>query len=210
VKLARGLLIEQGSDESDTRLPTSPPAVARSVSGVTADARPNIYPDGLGEENVRPVAAWRRHASPFGLVVFAIVVTLALGGLFGRERTWSADASGVRLEVHTSEIIRNGEFFEMRVRVAGDEGIGELVIGVDDGIWEDVTVNTMIPAATEETNEDGETRFTFAELPAGTGFLLKVDMQINPDILGGNDGRVTIYDGDRELVSTPISIMVLP
>lgn len=175
-----------------------------------ADTRSGPYPDGIGEDNVRPVGAWRRRASPLGLVVFGVVVALALAGLLGHERTWAAESGGTRLEVHTSEIIRNGEFVEMRIRVVPDRDIGELVIGIDDAIWEDVTVNTMIPAASEEANEDGETRFTFGQLSSGTAFLFKVDMQINPDILGGNAGNVTVYDGDAELVVRPISITVLP
>lgn len=168
------------------------------------------FPDGIGEDNVRPVAAWRRHASPLGLVAFGSVVVLAFAGLLGHERTWDAAANGAGLEVHTSEIIRNGEFLEMRVRVEATEDIDELVIGVEDGIWEDITVNTMIPAAAEEENLDGETRFTFAKLAGGSELLLKIDLQVNPDILGGNAGRVTVYDGEEELVATDISITVLP
>jgi hypothetical protein len=172
--------------------------------------RRDMLPDGITEDNVQPVAGWRRHASPLGLVVFGLVVALALLGVLGHERTWAAQSSGTRLEVHTSEVVRNGEFLEMRIRVVPEGDIGELVIGIDDAIWEDVTVNTMIPAATEEVNEDGQTRFTFAELHAGTEFLLKVDMQINPDILGGNGGRIAVYDGESEIVATEMAITVLP
>ena len=168
------------------------------------------FPDGISDEHLRPIQGWRRRASPLSLVVFGVVVALALSGWLGRERTWSADAGGTALEVHAPEIIRNGEFLEMRVRVVSDAPIAELVIGVDESLWEDVTVNTMIPAATDEASEDGEVRLTFAELAAGTDFLFKVDMQINPDIVGGNTGSLTIYDGETELVATDISITVLP
>ena len=46
--------------------------------------------------------------------------------------------------------------------------------------------------------------------PAGAEFLFKVDMQINPDILGGNGGRIAVYDGETEIVATEIAITVLP
>ena len=55
----------------------------------------------------------------------------------------------------------------MRIDVEADGPITELVIGVDSALWEDMTVNTMIPAASDESSEDGEFRFTFAELEAG-------------------------------------------
>jgi hypothetical protein len=167
-------------------------------------------PDGIGEEHVRPVAGWRRHASPLALIVFGGIMLLGLTGLLGREADWRAEANGVRLEVHTSEILRNGEFFEMRVGVEADESITELVIGFDSALWEDMTVNTMIPAATDESSEDGEFRFTFAELEAGTPFLMKIDLQVNPDIVAGNEGAVTLYDGEEPLATTDVTIAVLP
>jgi hypothetical protein len=168
------------------------------------------YPDGIEEDHVRPPEGWRRHASPLSLIVFGAVIVLAIIGLLGREADWNAAAQGVQLSVHTSEIIRNGEFFEMRVSVEADERIDELVVGIGEGLWEDMTVNTMIPAATEEASEDGEVRFTFAELEAGTAFLFKIDLQVNPDIVGGNEGTVTVYDGEEEIAATDVAIMVLP
>ena len=167
-------------------------------------------PDGIEDAHAQPIEGWRFHASPLSLVAFGVIVALALTGWLGRERTWSAEGNGAALEVHTSEIIRNGEFLEMRVRVTSDAPIGELVIGIDESLWADVTVNTMIPAATDETSRDGEVRLTFAELAAGTAFLFKVDMQINPDLVAGNTGTLTIYDGDAELLATDLSITVLP
>lgn len=168
------------------------------------------YPDGIDDRHIRPVAGWRRHASPLSLAVFGAVVVLALAGLLGHERQWEARGESTSLTVHMPEIIRNGEFFEMRVTVESGEPISELGIGIDQALWEDMTVNTLIPAAADETSEDGEYRFTFAELAAGTRFLLKADLQVNPDILGGNAGVVTVYDGDEELARIGVEIAVLP
>jgi hypothetical protein len=167
-------------------------------------------PQGIEEEHWRPVAGWRRHASPLSLVVFGVVVALGLSGFLGHERDWSASNAGTRLSVHAPEVIRSGEFFEMRIRVEATEPLSELAVGVDQALWEDITVNTLIPAATDEVSEDGEFRFTFAELPAETPFLLKFDLQINPDIVGGNQGAITVYDGDRELTSVNVDMTVLP
>jgi len=167
-------------------------------------------PDGIASEHVDEIAGWRRHASPLSLVVFGAVVFLALSGFLGHERDWEASSNGTSLRIHQPEVIRNGEFLELRIAVESDDGIGAMAIGIDQSLWEDLTVNTMIPAATEEASEDGEFRFTFGQLEAGTSFLLKVDAQINPDFLGGNDGSVTIYDGDDALVSTTVSMQVLP
>ena len=44
----------------------------------------------------------------------------------------------------------------MRVSVTAERPIDELVIGIEESLWEDMTVNTMIPAASDEASEDGE------------------------------------------------------
>jgi len=177
------------------------------MSSDNGEPRP---PDGIGEEHIQPVDSWQRHASPLSLAVFGVVLVLAFAGFLGHERDWRASDGGAELLVHAPEVTRNGEFMEMRISVEPDEPIGELVVGVDADLWEDMTVNTMIPAATDEESLDGELRFTFAELDAGVTFLLKIDLQVNPDIVGGNDGTVTIYDGEEAVVAIPISITVLP
>ena len=174
------------------------------------EASPRRHPDGIGKPHVQPLRSWRRHASPLSLAAFGSVVLLAMLGTLGHERDWHARASGVELDVHAPEVIRNGEFLEMRIGVRSEQPIGALVIGIEEPLWRDLTVNTMIPAASEEAGTDGEMRFTFAELPAGTPFLFKVDLQVNPDILLGNEGTITVYDGDSELVATSISMVVLP
>jgi hypothetical protein len=176
----------------------------------TDRAQPSPAPDGIEDRHAAPSAGLRRHASPLSLLIFGSVILLGLTGVLGHERQWTTEANGIGLEIHAPEIIRNGEFFEMRIAVDADAPIEELVVGVDASVWEDMTVNTMIPAASEESSENGEFRFTFARLDAGTPFLLKVDLQVNPDILLGNDGSVTVYDGAEELAALDIDIAVLP
>ena len=168
------------------------------------------FPDGIREEHATPRRGLRRYASPLALVVFGSVIVLGLTGFLGHERDWSSEADGVSLTVHAPEVTRNGEFLEMRIGVDAASAVEDLVIGVDQSLWEDMTVNTMIPAATEETGEDGEFRFSFGPMDAGTTFSLKVDLQVNPDIVGGNVGALTVYDGDTAITSVDIAITVLP
>jgi hypothetical protein len=170
--------------------------------------RDRHWPDGLEDRHAAPPA--KRHALPVGLVVLSVVMAAALLGMAGREGTASASGGGVRLEWHAPTVIRNGEFLEMRITLQASEEIPRPVLGVDASIWEDLTINTFIPAAVDESSRDGEFRFEFAPMGAGTSQLVKVDAQINPDTLGGNAGVVTVYDGDEELVSLPVQIEVLP
>ena len=176
----------------------------------TGQGKQAPYPDGIAKEHVRPKSGLGRHASPFSLAVFGAVIVLGLTGALGHERDWRSEANGVLLTVHAPEITRNGEFFEIRVSVEAASAVEELAIGVDKALWEDMTVNTMIPAATEETGTDDEFRFVFGQIAAGTTFDFKIDLQVNPDIVGGNAGPITVYDGDRPLTSVDIGLLVLP
>ena len=167
-------------------------------------------PDGIREEQVAPTSGLRRHASPLSLAVFGSVIVLGLTGVLGHERDWRSESEGLGLTVHSSEVIRNGEIFEIRITIEANHAVEGLAIGVDQALWEDMTVNTMIPAAAEETAENGEFRFGFGPMEAGTTFDLKVDLQVNPDIVGGNDGAVTVYDAETLITTVDIGITVLP
>ena len=168
------------------------------------------YPDGIGKEHESPRGGLRRHASPLSLGVFGAVIVLGLIGALGHERDWRSEDQGVRLTVHAPEIIRNGEFLEMRIEVEAASGVEDLTIGVDSALWEDMTVNTMIPAAGEEISTNGEFRFAFGPIEPGTTFDLKIDLQVNPDIVGSNAGAIAVYDGDQLLTMVDIGVVVLP
>lgn len=168
------------------------------------------WPDGLTPDHQRTAQGWGRHASPLALLVLTLVMIFSLTGLAGVEETRIEETSVATATWHAPARIRNGEFLEMRLQVEAREAINDLVIGVDATLWEDFTINTFLPAATEETSEDGELLFTFGPLEADGMFLMKVDAQINPDMLWRNEGTVTVYDGDEVIIELPVTIEVLP
>lgn len=180
-------------------------AEAQAAGAIGSSSR---TPDGIGGRHIERGQAW--WLNPIGLAVLATLVGLALLGVFGREHTLSAEGGGVTLSVHQPQLLRSGEFFETQVRVEVSTAVEDLVIAVDTSLWRDMTVNTFIPAASEESTEDGAYRFAFGPMEAGTTFEAKIDLQVNPDIVGGNRGVIRVYDGERLLVELPADIGVLP
>lgn len=167
-------------------------------------------PDGLTPDHELSATGWRRRTNPLPVLLLSLLMIGALVGLAGVEETVAEEADAATVTWHAPARIRNGEFFEMRLQVDALERIDELVVGVEASLWEDYTVNTFFPAAAEETSEGGELLFTFGPLEPGGSFLMKVDAQINPDMLWRNEGTVTVYDGEEVIVELPIVMEVLP
>lgn len=170
------------------------------------------YPDGLAPDHADKRGVWHRHASLVSLAVLGALMALAMSGVLAGARTGprTADFAAARLSVTVPAILRNGEFFEMRIAVTAKTPIAKLRIALPPAIWRDMTINTMIPAASEEVFEDGEFRFDYGKLDAGKSLAIKVDGQINPPLTLGTRGAVALYDGDRRLGDAPITIRVLP
>jgi hypothetical protein len=168
-------------------------------------------PTGIEDRHIAERRGLRGHASPIPLVLLAVVVGAGLFGLYGAERVHSSSTETATLEVQGPYRIRNGEFFEMRFHVEAHEAIAEPVIGIDSAIWEDMTMNTLVPAPSEEESADGEFLFTFAPLEAGDRLEVKIDLQINPDHpIRTNRGAVRLLDGEEPITEVEYELGVLP
>jgi hypothetical protein len=170
----------------------------------------HALPDGLSKEHLSSPGGWRRRGGVVALIALSLLMLATLLGLAGVEETLADESDVATVTWHAPARIRNGEFFEMRLQVDARERIDELVIGIDASLWEDFTINTFFPAAAEEASEEGELLFTFGPVDAGGSFLMKVDAQINPDMLWRNEGTVTVYDGEETVAELPVVIEVLP
>lgn len=166
------------------------------------------HPDGIAP------ASEQRGASLnwLSLAVLGAVMLAALLGLFGggKARPLVAETTAARLEVATPRVIRNGEFFETRIRITAYEPLDEAVLVVPVSLWRDMTINTMIPAPAEEKADKGAFRFSYGALKPGEVLDIKVDGQINPPLFAGNAGSIELRDGERRLAAIPIEITVLP
>lgn len=167
------------------------------------------FPDGIAARNLEPPRAGRNWLS---LAVLSLVMLAALIGLFGggRSRPIVVDGAAARFEVASPRTIRNGEFFETRIRVEAKQPIAKAVLVVPASLWRDMTVNTMIPAPAEEKAERGAFRFDYGALKAGDVLDIKIDGQINPPLFAGTRGTVELADDQRPIASVPLTIRVLP
>src|SRR5690554_1229986 len=114
------------------------------------------FPDGLSQRNLE-ARAW---PSALSFILLACLMLAGLAGVFGGQPSTTKQVEGEAiLKVTTPTVLRNGMFFETIVEVHLQQPVEDLVIGVSDPLWQDITVNTMIPAAGEESYKDGSHRF---------------------------------------------------
>ena len=167
------------------------------------------YPDGIEPADTKGGGARFNWIS---LAVLGLFMVAALLGVFGggKARSMVMEAPAATLEVHTPRVLRSGLFFETRIRVTAKTPIADAVIVIPASLWRDMTINTMIPAPSEEKAEKGAFRFSYGELKPGEMLDIKVDGQINPPLFAGNSGTIELHDGDRPIAAIPIEITVLP
>lgn len=170
------------------------------------------FPEGLRDEHLAEARGFARHANPLSIAILGALVVLAMTGSLGGapHPVRIAEASATRVEVSAPAVLRNGEFFEIRITVVPHRPIDALAIGVSPSYWRDITINTMFPAPAEESHEAGVFRFDYGGAEAGKPLVVKIDGQINPSLLWGTSGRVLVYDGEAEIASVPVELRVLP
>ncbi len=169
------------------------------------------YPDGLAAHHAVP-RRFGRHASPVSILVLGVLLALALAGVLagGRspERTVTAPAATLRLAAPA--LLRNGEYFEMRIEVVATAPIKDMTFAVTPELWRDMTINSQVPAASEEAFENDAFAFHYGAMATGERFVVKIDGQINPPLTRGTAGRIEVRDGKRTLAKMPVTIRVLP
>lgn len=165
-------------------------------------------PDGITQEH----ESNSRRANPWPLLLLIVLLGPGLAGLFGGQPAIVRHSSNdmVAMSVRTPETLRNGMAFETIVEVTPQRSIGDLVIAVSDVLWREMTINTMIPAAGDESHRSGFHRFSFGDAKPGETFRFKIDGQINPPLFAGTSGEVVALDGERRLAAVPVTITVLP
>lgn len=168
-------------------------------------------PEGIAPEQAR-LPAQRRRPRLLSLIVLAALMIAALAGLFGggKAPTLIARAPQATLAVHTNRVLRNGVFFETRIGITAQADLADATLLLPPGLWRDMTINSTEPQAASEDFKDGAFRFHYGKLAAGDTLEIKIDGQINPPLFRGTRGYVALADGDRRLVSIPLSITVLP
>lgn len=145
----------------------------------------------------------------FGLV--CVVPILALLNLFGqRPQTSTAATSAAQLTISAPSRVRGGLLYQARFSVVAKQKLDHAALVLDRGWLEGLTINTIEPSPVSEGSANGKLVLDLGHIPAGQSYALFVDFQVNPTSVGRNDQTVTLYDGNRSLITLHRTITTFP
>jgi hypothetical protein len=155
-----------------------------------------------------------RREAPIRRVVVALLSLVLLAGLlnvFGqRPATSEAGTTAASLKVYAADRVRGGLYYEARFTVTARQDIKEATLVLDSGWMEGITVNTIEPSPVGEASRDGKLVLTLGHVPAGTSYILYLQLQVNPTNVGHRSQDVALYDGDTFLTSVDRTVTVFP
>jgi hypothetical protein len=61
-----------------------------------------------------------------------------------------------------------------------------------------------------ESSKDGKLALDLGPISAGQSYVLVLDFQVNPTTLGSQDQNLTLYDGNKALVTLHRTLTVFP
>ena len=106
--------------------------------------------------------------------------------------------------------MRGGLLYQARFNITARKKLDQAELVLARGWIHDLTINTMEPSPTGETSQDGKLGLDLGPIAAGQTYVLFIDYQVNPTNVGRQDQTVTLYDGNRALVTLHRTLTVFP
>ena len=145
----------------------------------------------------------------FALV--CVVPVLALANLFGQHPdTSTGTAAAAHFSVTTPSRVRGGLLYQAQFHITAKRDLDQAALVLDPGWIDGLTINTIEPSPTSETSQNGKLALDLGPIPRGQSYVLFVDFQVNPTTVGRQDQNVTLYDGDRALITLHRTLTIFP
>lgn len=147
----------------------------------------------------RDRAQWIRRAA---LILLAAFVLAAVLNVFGQVPTTSTARSPVAsLTVTAPPRVRGGLLYQGRFTIHAVQPIHDLNLILNQGWFDQTTVNAIEPQPATETSDADQIKLGFGSLDAGRTLLVYIYFQVNPTNIGSHDTGVSLADGSRPLLS---------
>jgi len=145
------------------------------------------------------------------LSVIAVVPVLGLLNFFG-QRPSDTEASGpaATLSLSAPERVRGGLLFQAHFTIEARRELKNAALLLHPDWLQGLTMNTLEPAPTEETSENGALRFEYGAIEAGKRFDVFLQFQVNPTAVGKRKQWVDLVDGETRVASIKRDLFIFP
>ena len=145
------------------------------------------------------------------LTLLAALIVAALLNVFGQAGTTStATSRAASLSVTAPTRIRGGLLYQTRIRVHALAAIKQPELVMDQGWFDQTTINAIEPQPTSENSDEGRIKLAFPALDAGRDLLVFIYFQTNPTNIGSHDQGVILQDGPAKLAAVTRSQFNFP
>jgi hypothetical protein len=131
--------------------------------------------------------------------------------LFGQQDSnTTAAAPAATLTVRAPDRLRGGLIYQTAFTIVAHRPIQSAELVLSKGWLDGLTLNTVEPAASEETSRDGRVGLTYGKLAPGQRLVVFADWQVNPTTLTHRGVDADVYDGQELLAHVHRTLTVFP
>jgi hypothetical protein len=162
------------------------------------------------------VELYRRDIEPYFrraiLLIFVGFGAAALANVFGQHtHVRSVDAPGAaRLTLETPGRARGGLIYQTIFRVDAHRDLAKPTLVLNPGWFDGLTINTIEPDAVTWGQKDGLTTIQLPAIAAGDYFVLRLQYQVNPTVIGSRTQDVSLEDGESRILTLEDGQTIFP
>jgi hypothetical protein len=146
----------------------------------------------------RRLAEWLKLAF---IALLVAVVVVALLNVFGQRQAKStARAPAATMTVSAPSRVRGGLLYQARIHVHAHRPIQKPNLILDEGWFQQTTVNAIEPQPSAESSQNGRVELSFDPLKAGDTLVVWIYFQVNPTNVGRHHTDVELADGSDRLL----------
>jgi hypothetical protein len=120
------------------------------------------------------------------------------------------DSAAAKLSVETPEQARGGLIYQTIFTIDAHRDLAKPTLVLDPGWFDGLTINTVEPDAVQWGQRDGRNTLAMPALAAGGRFVLRLQYQVNPTVLGRRAQDVVLADGDTALLTLEHAETIFP